>query len=138
MVFGERAVDYSVGMRVLVDREMPKLGSVDAIERRHESWPALVTITRTSEADIKTRQLVVHIDGEHVATLLWGDSVTRELAPGGHRIRVHNTLVWKTVEFTLAPEEQVFFEAVNRSGPGTVAMTLLLGIGPLYVDLIRM
>jgi hypothetical protein len=125
-------------MRVLVDREMPKLGSVDAIDRRHESWPALVTITRTSEADIKTRQLVVHIDGAHAATLLWGDSVTRELAPGTHRVRVHNTLVWKTVDFVLAPGEQVFFEAVNRSGVSTFLLLPVLGMGPLFVTLKRM
>ena len=112
---------------------------------RFDSWlrpddvgPALVTITRTSEEDFKSRQLIVSIDGEFVAELLWGDSVTRELTPGRHQIRVHNTLVWKTVEFSLAPEEQVFFEAVNRIGPGTVLLTLILGIGPLYVTLQRM
>jgi hypothetical protein len=125
-------------MRTAVDAAIPKLGSVEALPRDPAHRPALVTITRTSEADYKTRQLIVHIDGEHAATLLWGDSVTRELPPGRHRIRVHNTLVWKTVEFTLGPEEQVFFEAVNRSGRGTLAMTLLLGVGPLYVDLVRM
>jgi hypothetical protein len=51
---------------------------------------------------------------------------------------VHNTLVWKTVEFTLAPEEQIFFEAVNRMGPGSLLLTMILGIGPLYVTLNRM
>jgi hypothetical protein len=101
-------------------------------------FPAAVTITRTSDADFKTRQLVVSIDGEHIATLLWGDSITRELQPGSHRMRVHNTLVWQTVEFTLAPREQLYFEVVNRPGPGTLVMTLLFGIGPLYLTVRRM
>jgi hypothetical protein len=124
-------------MRVLLDETPPDSGSLDDFWTGHY-FPASVTITRTSRADYASRQLVVHIDGEKVATLLWGDSVTRELQPGKHRIRVHNTLVWKTIEFALAPGEQVFFEAINRSGPGTLAMTVLFGIGPLYVTLNRM
>jgi len=46
--------------------------------------------------------------------------------------------VWKTVDFALGPGEQVFFEVINRSGPGTLAMTVLFGIGPLYVTIRRM
>ena len=124
-------------MRFLVDAE-PGAGELDGRAEPIEPVPAAVTITRTSQADFASRQLVVSIDGEHVATLMWGDSVTRELPPGRHRLRVHNTLVWKTVEFTLVPEEQVFFEAINKTGPGTILLTLLLGVGPLYVSLERM
>jgi len=101
-------------------------------------FPASVTITRTSEADVKTRQLIVTLDGERAATLLWGDSVTRDIEPGRHHLRVSNTLVWKTVEFMAAPGEQVFFEAVNRMGPGSVFFTMMFGAGPLYVTLKRM
>jgi hypothetical protein len=101
-------------------------------------FPASVTITRTSESDFKSRQLVVSIDGQRVAELLWGDSITHELQPGRHRVRVHNTLVWKTIEFTLAPGEQMFFEAINRTDPGTFFMLVVLGVGPLYVTLQRM
>lgn len=121
-----------------VDQASPPRESFDDFFRRHDLFPASVTITRTSEEDFKVRQLEISIDGEHAGTLLWGDSLTRELGPGVHRIRVHNTLVWKTVEFTLAPGQQVFFEAINRSGPGTLVMMLLLGLGPLYVTIRRM
>jgi len=103
-----------------------------------ELFPATVTVTRTSESDFKTRQLIVWVDGEGVATLLWGDSVTTELQPGPHRVRVSNTLVWKTVTFDLQPGEQVFFEAINRTGPGTFTMLIVFGAGPLYVTLNRM
>jgi hypothetical protein len=103
-----------------------------------EIFPASVTITRTSEADFKSRQLIVTIDGRRVATLLWGDSVTCDLDPGPHRLRVSNTLVWKTLEFTLGPGEQVFFEAVNRMGPGSIFFVMLLGVGPLYLTVKRM
>lgn len=100
--------------------------------------PSSVTITRTSQEDFKSRQLIVWIDGERVADLLWGDSVRRELEPGPHRIRVSNTLVWKTVHFTVKPSEQVYFEAINRPGWGSLPMLLVLGVGPLFVKLQRM
>ena len=101
-------------------------------------FPTSVTITRTSEEDWKSRQLVVSVDGKHVGELLWGDTVMCELPPGPHTLRVHNTLVWKTEDFSLAPGEQAFFELINRPGRGTLAMTVLFGIGPLYVTIRRM
>jgi hypothetical protein len=112
----------------------------DAFDRffDRDDLAASVTITRTSQADYQTRQLVVSIDGRQVGTLLWGDTITCHPEPGPHTLRVHNTLVWKTVPFTLGPGEQLFFEVVNRSGRGTLLMTVLFGIGPLYVTVNRM
>ena len=101
-------------------------------------FPTSITITRTSEEDWKSRQLVATVDGRRIAELLWGDSVVCELEPGPHVLRVHNTLVWRTVEFTLAPGEQIFFEAVNRATASTYFLLPLFGIGPLYVTLRRM
>ena len=101
-------------------------------------FPTSITITRTSEEDWKSRQLVVSIDGLKIAELLWGDSIVCELEPGRHVLRVHNTLVWRTVEFTLVPGEQIFFEAVNRAAASTYFLLPLFGIGPLYVGLRRM
>ena len=101
-------------------------------------FPTSITITRTSEEDWKSRQLVVSIDGKRIAELLWGDSVLHELAPGPHVLRVHNTLVWRTVQFTVEPGQQIFFEAVNRPADSTYFLLPLFGIGPLYVTLTRM
>jgi hypothetical protein len=125
-------------MRVLVEEPAPQRDNLDDFFALNERVPATVTITRTSEEDFKSRQLVVSIDERKVAELLWGDSITQNLEPGPHRIRVHNTLVWKTVDFSLRPGEQAYFEAINRTGPGTIVMTLLFGIGPLYVTIRRM
>jgi hypothetical protein len=107
-------------------------------EELEASLPASLTVTRTSEKDVKQRQLIVSLDGERVATLLFGDSVTRELEAGPHVLRVSNTLVWKTVEFTLGPGEQAYFEVINRPGFGTYPMLFLLGVAPLYVTINRM
>jgi len=106
--------------------------------RFEEILPATVTITRTSQNDFKSRQLIVWVDGVRIATLLWGDSITHELLPGRHSVRVSNTLYWKTVEFTVQVGEQVFFEAISHMGPGSIFFLVLFGIGPLYLTLRRM
>jgi hypothetical protein len=102
------------------------------------AFPPSVTITRTSEEDCQTRQLVVSIDGRTIGTHLWGDTVRCDLQPGPHRLRVHNTLVWKNLDFVLAPGEQVFVEAINHTGTSTFLIVALLGVGPLFVKLRRM
>jgi hypothetical protein len=122
---------------------MPVAAQHGLVEHDHHRaidylFPTSITITRTSEEDWKSRQLVVSVDGQRVAELLWGDSVMCELEPGRHVLRVHNTLVWRTVELVLAPGEQVFYEAVNRATASTYFLLPLFGIGPLYVTLRRM
>src|SRR6266550_400122 len=94
----------------------PTLADVPQLPQQADRLPATVTVTRTSEKDFKQRQLIVYLDGQRIATLLWGDSVTRDVEPGPHYLRISNTLVWKTIDFRLQPGEQAFFEAVNRAG----------------------
>lgn len=103
----------------------------------HDVESARITVLRQDPSDVRQRQLVVSIDGTTVATLLFGETVTREVDPGEHRVRVHNTLVWKTADVTLAPGEHATFRAINRAGWGTYSMLSLLGVGPLYVALDR-
>jgi hypothetical protein len=95
--------------------------------------PARVTVTRRHPIDVKQRQIILTLDGEPLETLLFGESVTREIAPGPHAIRANNTLVWKTLEFTAKPGEAVAFVVANRPGFGTYTLLALLGTGPLYL-----
>jgi hypothetical protein len=106
-------------------------------EHVFEMQPASVTIVRRSAEDFKQRQLVVWLDGERLGDLMFGDAFNREVHPGPHKLRVSNTLVWKTVEFEVKPGEQVRFEAINRPGRITYPMLVILGVGPLYVSLKR-
>jgi hypothetical protein len=99
---------------------------------------ARLTVDRTSAEDVGTRQVVLSLDSEPLATLLFGERVTREISPGHHRLRAHNTLVWKTVEFEAKPGEHVKFRTVNRAGLGSMALVALFGVGPLYVTLERL
>ena len=65
--------------------------------------PTLLTIHRTSLRDERSRQIVCKLDGEWVADLLYGHTRTCEIAPGRHTLRIHNTLIWKTLIFDAAP-----------------------------------
>jgi hypothetical protein len=106
-------------------------------ERLYERLPASVTVARKHSDDIKQRQMIVWLDGERIATLMFGDEVTRDLEVGTHRLRVSNTLFWKTVDFDVKSGEQVRFEIVNRAGRLTYPMLAFIGVGPLYVTVRR-
>jgi hypothetical protein len=98
---------------------------------------ASITITRRSPEDVKQRQVFVSVDGKAFAALLYGESFTGKVPAGTHRIRAHNTLVWKTVDVDLRPGEHVQFRIVNRPGFGTYALLSLLGTGPIYLTFER-
>jgi hypothetical protein len=96
-----------------------------------------ITVTRKHAEDVGDRQVVVSLDGERFATLLYGGEVTREVPAGHHRLRAHNTLFWKNLDFDLAPGEHARFRAINRAGVGTFSMLGLLGVGPLFLTFER-
>ena len=113
---------------------------IDDVEYWERLWnmrPASVTVTRNAKNDFQQRQLIVHLDDERLGDLMFGETISRDIQPGAHRLRVSNTLVWKTVAFDVKPGEQVRFEAINRAGRLTYPMLLIIGAGPLYVTLRR-
>jgi hypothetical protein len=97
----------------------------------------VVTVTRTSVKDVGHRQIIVSIDGQPFATLMFGKSASKAIAPGHHTIKAYNTLVWKTLEFDLAEGEHATFSVVNVPGKWTFPLVALLGVGPIYVALER-
>jgi hypothetical protein len=102
-----------------------------------EPAPARVTVTRKDPEDVRDRQIVLSIDGEPLATLLFGQEVSREVPPGRHRLKAHNTLFWKNLEADLQPGEQARFSVSNRAGHGTLSLLGVLGVGPLYLKFER-
>lgn len=98
---------------------------------------ARVTVTRTEPNDVRDRQIVLSMDGEPLGTLLFGHQVTKDVAPGRHRLKAHNTLFWKHIAVDLQPGDHARFVVVNRAGSGTLSLLGILGVGPLYLTFER-
>jgi hypothetical protein len=96
---------------------------------------ARLTVHRSSEEDARQRQVILSLDGDEIATLLYGQHTTREIPAGHHRLRANNTLVWKTIEFDVAPGDELHVNIVNRAAPGMLALVALFGAGPMYVTM---
>lgn len=96
---------------------------------------ASITIQRNSPKDIQQRQIIVKLDGQRVAELMYGDTATIPVTPGHHRLRVDNTWNWKTVDLDIAPGEQRKFSTWSRAGRFTWFLVGTLGAGPMYVSI---
>jgi len=94
---------------------------------------ATLTIHRTAPEDAKQRQIIMSLDGNEIATLLFGQRATRQIPAGRHFLRAYNTLVWKTYDFTAAPGEEVHVTVINRAAPGMLWMVAIFGAGPMTV-----
>lgn len=98
--------------------------------------PARITISRTMARDVGMREVRVWIDDELVATLKHKQSFSREVAPGPHTLRAHNTMVGKQLACELAPGEEARFLVANVTGCGS-SLLFLVGAGPIYLALER-
>ena len=97
-----------------------------------------ITVSRTSGDDVGLREIYVDLDGKRFAILQHGQTMTRDVSSGAHRLRAHNTLFWKTLEVDLKPGEEARFVVINRAGKGTFSLLSLLGVGPLYLTFERL
>jgi hypothetical protein len=113
----------------------------DVVHDLEKSWTAAITVRRQSKDDVGYRDIFISLDGESLGILQHGDVITRETTPGTHRLQAHNTLFWKTLEFTLAVDEHASFIAINRAGFGTYSVLAFcigfLGAGPFYLTFER-
>lgn len=98
--------------------------------------PARITVARTLPSDIGIRDVYIYLDGQMIATLKHKQSVTREVPPGQHTLRAHNTLVGKTIAFDLRPGDHLRFTTSNRAGCAT-SLIFILGAGPIYISFDR-
>lgn len=96
--------------------------------------PTLLTLRRTSPRDEGSRQIVCKLDGAWVADLLHGQEHTLEVLPGAHELLVHNTLMWRTVRFTVKPGGHAHVGVVNRAPVGFYALLLIVGVAPLVLE----
>jgi hypothetical protein len=97
---------------------------------------SFVTLSRTHPTDIGERHVFVKLDDTKVR-LSYGDRFTAELEPGAHHLRVHNTLVWKNLKFTLEPAEHLEFVIINSGRWWTWGVAGVLGSAPLFLSLAK-
>jgi hypothetical protein len=96
-----------------------------------------ITVSRKSPDDVKQRQVIVKLDGEPFAVLMYGESASRAVEPGFYRLSFDNTWTKKKVEFTIAEGEHAKYDVVNRAGRFTWWMVAALGAGPMYLTVER-
>lgn len=96
-------------------------------------------IVRNHPQDIQDRPVFLWVDGEKwEGVLRYGTTFTRELPPGRHKLKVHNTLFGNTVEFDAVAGETVRFRCENGLTGGGMVMVLMMGVAYLRVRLIRL
>ena len=129
--------------RPVVTVPEPAAGEIDRIIRGLEaSWKATITIRRQAPNDVGYREIYISLDGEKPERLLrYGESLTLDVKPGPHRLKAHNTLFVKTIDFTVNVGEHATFTAINRAGFGTYSVLAFfigfLGAGPFYLTFER-
>ena len=105
------------------------------------SWKGTLTVRRDDAGDIGYREIYLSLDGEPLGVLFFGQTITKEIEPGPHVLKAHNTLVRKSASFTVQAGDHVRFLALNRPGRfahSTLALIIgFLGAGPLYLTLTR-
>lgn len=97
--------------------------------------PARLTITRNHPHDFQDRSVRIWVDDERWDNLRYGKSLSREIAPGHHRVKAHNTLLGTTLEFDASPGEEVRVKCQNGLTGGGMLMVLMMGVAYLRVKL---
>jgi hypothetical protein len=100
--------------------------------------PATFTVNRNSTEDAQQREIKVYLDGEQIAELMYGQSVTKEIAAGPHTLLVDNTWNKQSAEFIAGDGESIRFLAKNHSSRFAEFLLMIFGAGPLRVSLDRL
>lgn len=100
--------------------------------------PATLTVSRTSEKDIKMRDLYVSVDEGPERTLLFDRATTFELPAGEHRLEITNRLYSKDATVSLGEGEEVRFLAANVWAGGIFAWVFVVLTGAYKVTLERL
>ncbi|MDH4062928.1 MAG: hypothetical protein OEW19_00905 [Acidobacteriota bacterium] len=94
-----------------------------------------MSITRNHPQDIQDRTIRLWVDDERWENMLYGRTETREIVPGRHVVKAHNTLFGTSLEFEAAPGEEVRLRCANGLTGGGKLMVLMLGVAYLRVRL---
>jgi hypothetical protein len=98
---------------------------------------AHLTITRNTANDFQDRQVYVFVDEEPWGKIRYGQPISREIAPGTHKVRVNNTLLSDSLEFTAGPGEHVRLRCSNGMPRAGWLMMIFLHVTYLLVRIER-
>jgi len=99
--------------------------------------PATIIVNRNSPEDAQQREINIYLDGDPIAELMYGQTISKEIAPGPHKLLVDNTWNKQTSEFTAVENEKISFLTLNTSGRFSQFLLMIFGAGPLRVSLTR-
>jgi hypothetical protein len=99
---------------------------------------ARLTVVRNHPRDVQDRVVHLWVDGERWDKLPYGMTLSRDIAPGRHVVKAHNTLFGTTIEVDAAPGEDVRLSCLNGLTGGDKLMVLMLGVAWLRVRLTRL
>lgn len=97
----------------------------------------LVTVSREHPSDSGQRQIFVRLDGIQSVPLTFGQSITIEVEPGFHMLKVHNTLMWRRLKFPIEVGEHLEFSVINQAKWWTYGVAGILGSAPLFLKIQR-
>ena len=101
-----------------------------------DSWgPAKITVTRDSPDDVQTRQILVLLDGEQKAELLFGDEITLPVSLGRHTLRVDNTWNHRDLDLDVTAGNDLRFVTKSTAGQFSRFLLVAFGAGPIYVSI---
>jgi hypothetical protein len=96
-----------------------------------------LTITRNGHGDFQDRQVYLFVDDEPWGKVKYGRPLTREIAPGHHRVKAHNTLFSHTIEIDAVPGDHVRLRCTNAMPTAGWLMMIFLHVTALRVRLER-
>jgi hypothetical protein len=99
------------------------------------SSSAMITVVRNSSDDTETRQIIVFLDGKNQGELMFGDSMTLQVTPGSHLLRVDNTWNRKDLQVEIRAGEQLQFGTKSTASQLSKFLLGFIGFGPYQVSL---
>lgn len=98
---------------------------------------AQLTIGRHDADDFQDRQIYLFVDDEPWGKVRYGQELTREVAPGCHKVRAFNTLFSKTLTLDVAAGEHVRLRTANGFPRAGFLLMMVLHVTYLLVRLER-
>jgi hypothetical protein len=96
---------------------------------------ATIEVFRDAQEDIQDRWVRLSIDNEPEEILRYGETFRRQISPGRHRLKAHNTLSKDAIEFDAAPGQTVRIRCHNHFARGGMLMMLTIGFAFIKVRL---